>query len=461
MSDAYYVVNENQERSPEIPEICYDVLPEQIRQLLGYVHYRYERELFLLSTLCSLGSLCNQTRTLYNERTHAPYLFFCATGVFGTGKSAMMLPHAFLSQYDMQLRKDYEKRANEHSKDMRRRENRKESEDENYEEPQPPKEDLLLLEADTTAAGLFERLNNAQQCAALYINDEAGTLIKSVGGKFGDFSDFLCKAYDHTTYSFRRKFGGENNSTRSYHLNNIRLAISIAGTPETLKPFFESNFNNGLFSRFIHYRLPCVDEFAEPKQGRDMDYFIRNEVSTEIMSIAEYLRQEREFPTLVTIPEVQLKRITSPFKSYKPEKMAQYGSAFGGMAHRLATTAVRIAVIIATLREYRERTFDSPPNTITATEHDVTIAIELINVIKWYTEDAYANYIMQSKHVETDAAPLALGQMLAQVDDTFTRAEWQAAAECIVPALSKRTADRMLSNEKYIKRVGNGVYEKV
>lgn len=459
MAGDFFVTNERGERAPEIHERCYEILPASINGVLGYLDYRHERELFLISTLCALGACCNLAHALYDRKMHAPYLFFAATGVFGTGKSAIMLPYKFLSAIDFDFRDDYKKLYAEYAKELRKYErqemNRKDDGDDGN-APEKPKENLLLLSTDITAAMMFERLNRAEQCAALYICDEAGTLINSINSKYGKYTNFLCQAFDGSNYSFERKFGGDGNMERSYTLRNVRLGVSIAGTPEVLKPFFSENFNNGLFSRFFHYRLPIVTEHLPPAMDGNLDKYLREEATVEAR---EWVKFVRAAETVMTIPRDLTNYFTEHFLEYKPEKMSEYGAAFGGISNRQAVMGVRLITIIALLRCFKGRFADSPPSQIKATAEDVDVAIEILMVLRWYMEDAYTNYVMESKHVETDSAPLALGQMLVIVESEFNTADWQEAAKMV--GVSERTARNFLKNAKFIKKKAHGLYEKI
>lgn len=457
------VIKSNISNIPTIPDYHYQRLPDSAQAVLPFLRYRHDYELFYLSYINAIGGLANNTYMLYNAQRHYPYFFLSVSGPFGTGKSAMNLPYRMLRDIDYEKRLAYEESLRQFKKDERLYNARfaawekAGSEGDAPEYPAQPKEDLMLLSTDITAAAMFDRYNRAEIPAAIYIKDEISTMIKSLSSQYGGFVDFLCNCFDQTDYSFERKFGGADGGMRTYVLRDLRLAMTLAGTPQVIYEFFNSNFNNGLMSRFMFYRLPVVDEYMPPVMNNDLHHIISNDC-TETMR--EFCAMVRGKNALVTMTKQQTDRLTQEFINYKPTKMDELGNAFGGIVNRMQVICVRIATILYIIRNKIETGI--LPERGVLHEDDFNMMLDILKLIKFYSEDFYIITVQSSAKEESlsDTTPNNFMLILNKMKDQFTRGDFVDEARDF--GVSERTAARWLKQfDKLIKKTNHGQYEKL
>lgn len=110
-----------------------------------------------------------------------------------------------------------------------------------------------LIPGNSSATAIYENLNEYEGHGFIF-ETETDTLSQAfkIGGSF---SDGLCKAFQGERVSYRRRTNHE-----FVNIPHPELAILLTGTPAQLGRLFPSGAENGLFSRFCHYRLHNQEE---------------------------------------------------------------------------------------------------------------------------------------------------------------------------------------------------------
>ena len=218
---------------------------------------------------------------------------------------------------------------------------------------------------------------------------EADTLALAL--HHGDFSDLLRKAFHGEPISLRRK-----TNQQQLFVERPYLSICLSGTPEQARTLIKSA-ENGLFSRFLFYRITAEENYSENdlfEDGRAIQLYF-TQLGEKVRDL--YLKlQSRSKGVEVIFPREyleMLKAFTDDFgteysnlfaKAYKTEKAV---NAARSISRRMGVIVFRIAMIRTMLRYIDQ---DDIPSTVVCNEDD------------FYDTLADSSVFMQHAHVAYD-----------------------------------------------------------
>lgn len=107
---------------------------------------------------------------------------------------------------------------------------------------------LFVLPGNSSDTAIYEELANNGGRGIIF-ESEADTLTQAISKGYGRFTDGLRCAFHNETISYLRRSNHER-----IQIHNPVLSVLLTGTPAQMPRLFRSP-ENGLFSRFIFYRL--------------------------------------------------------------------------------------------------------------------------------------------------------------------------------------------------------------
>ena len=240
-------------------------------------------------------------------------------------------------------------------------------------------------------------------------------------------------------------------------IKHPQLTTVLSGTPEQLRSLVK-DAKNGLFSRFIYYRLDSgltwKNVFATPT-GKSL-----NTVFEELgRSFAEFHAKLMEAPYLhFCLTSGQIERFNDYFTGIQERMYSQFGENIIASVRRMGLIFYRIAMILTTLRIMETGDFYS---NLVCSEEDFSTTMCMVDVILQHTADVYvevcgsAEPAAQERHSQRlkfyDALP---GQ--------FDRSGYVSVATGM--GIPSRTADRYINHycqNGTLERTAFGAYSKV
>lgn len=351
--------------SPFFSEFVHENLPEFMKEIINRLKRR-EQDVFVIAALTALSG-CIEASGLYgNKRYYSPcYSFISAPSA--SGKRAIDLVTQLVLPTHMLLKAKSEEEKEKYETALYDYEMARRKGDKDQDKPEKPNYETILIPANNSSSQIHEDLEQNGE-RGLIIETEADTMIKSLDSDFGNYSDFLRKAFEHELISQRRK------TDRQYiEMFNPRLAICLGGTPQQLSKLITS-VENGLFSRFIYYVYSCTP------QWRDVTPVIGNEIPLpELINIigeklAVKLLKQREHPLQFTLTAEQWKKLNDVFSKRVAEFSCFVGTEASANIFRLGVTTFRIAMVLTVLRKMEN---NESVNTATCNDTDFVIAMDL------------------------------------------------------------------------------------
>lgn len=356
---------------PNFPSEIYNELPYFIQRITQVGKNAEEKDVLLLGTLTTLSSSLPNISGVYDGNQVFANLFFLLIGKAGSGKSILNHCRALVMPIQKDLALSYE-----NDKKKFKRENalfRTESRNDNtIEAPDPPKRKLMIIPANSSAAGVYELLND-NGGRGLIFETEGDTLANTFGNKeWGDFSDGFRKAFHHETISSYRKTKSE-----LIEVLSPQLSVVLSGTPMQLHHLI-SDAENGLFSRFMYYYLPMrltwKDVFSEFSGGSLQKQF--ESLGNEFYEFYKSLISGGTIHFSLT--KSQSEFLNDHFSSLQLRHEFLQGDTFVSAVRRLGLICFRIAMILSALRVLED---DVKPSQIVCNDLDFKTSIQIVETL--------------------------------------------------------------------------------
>ena len=313
---------------------------------------------------------------LYNEVDVYPNLYFFLTARASSGKGRLNLCKLLVEGIHERLFELYRLQKEEY--EMKRKDYES-SKTPGIPKPTPPVKNMLFIPANSSATSVYQILGESNE-RGLIFETEGDTLAYSFASDFGNFSDGFRKAFHHESISYHRRKDDEH-----VDLKHPQLSTVLSGTPEQLKSLIK-DAENGLFSRFIYYRLDSgltwKNVFATPT-GKSL-----NTVFEELgRSFAEFHAKLMEAPYLhFCLTSGQIERFNDYFTGIQERMYSQFGENIIASVRRMGLIFYRIAMILTTLRIMETGDFYS---NLVCSEEDFSTTMCMVDVILQHTADVY------------------------------------------------------------------------
>ncbi len=399
--------------------LCYDKLPNVMKQLSELDDSSIFRDFYTIGALCMFGAANKLKYVKANDTIGTTNLYAFFIGAPANNKSKLNIIFKMPSLVNDELK---EKTNTEISQWKARR------------NPQEVKPGLktFTFASDLTARGVVDDLaaNSGRGCIT---SSEAELLVASKNQKKGysDISSLLCQAYEGEDIMLDRA----NDNVR---VLSPQLSIVTTGTLATLYHMMDSAaFASGLASRCIIYKLPQAVDIMDLGQ-RDANYAKRKKKGTEaylqkyFYDFFEMCQTLKNDVIVKTTPEqntlLQLFSYATYFNRHDDifvdPGYSQENTYVMPMAKRSIDRAFRIMTILAALelfekRRGKETFFDGEePEEITVSDDIVRAAILIAQVL---TEKSF-NAIEKQLKVLREQASLCASEQPTTSEDKNEKA---------------------------------------
>jgi hypothetical protein len=396
-------------------EEVYENLPMLIRsgteRLAGH-----ERAVFLVGSLAAMSSALPNITAIYDGQALESNLFVFLVGGFGSGKGVLSFVYDIIQPIHKHLR---------------------ETEQPPGEDGQQPERRLHIIPANVSKSGIIELL--ATNKRGLIFDTEADTLTYVFKLDFGSFDDILRKSYHHESLPFYRRANREY-----FEVERPKLSVLLSGTENQLKKLIPG-IENGLFSRFMYYRLEANHEFKNvfSSNGGLSGYF--HGIGLKVLDIYKLLAARTE-PLMFRFTNNQKEQFLQYFSKLKPELTQAHGEPMAGLVNRFAVQFTRIAMTLSGLR-----LAESPglPTEIFCSDIDFENTRQIFEVFMHHALTIYEN-------LEENQLPENKKQFIDRLPKEFTTQQALEVGQAL--KIHVRTVKRFIKNKQYFTNSRHGHY---
>ena len=401
------------------------------------------------------------------RRVYAP-LFNIIFGTAGSAKGDLAFCKLLARPIKIEMRRQYEAEKAKYEEEMADYEANNKGKKKG-ERSTPPKEPAFrdpFMPGNSSSAAVYRALDANGGWGMMY-ETEADTISQMTGTDYGNYSDFMRKAYHHEPVSMNRV-----SDKIHIDIESPRLSICITCTPGQLPSLFPT-FENGLGSRFQFYELPDEkvefhDVFAQTDNPLENTY---KQMGEELLPLFHAMQQRVGHPIQFVLSKAQQKRFLDTYGEVLIEQFQMYGIGMNAFIFRTALANFRYAMILTALRRLSEwnkqdSIFSDDENALVCDDKDFDIAMEIVGCLINHTARVYSILAKESenpfanKGINLSPEELRLYNAIPS-GETKTR-DFICIAESL--HVSKRTAHRILgkfsSQYGILTPVRHGVYHK-
>ena len=366
----------NPDQLPTFTEEIEAQLPEFLQKITTNGSTEQEKDVLLLGAITTLSACLPNISGLYDRVEVFPNLFFFLTARASSGKGRLNLCRLLVESIHERLFEIYELQKEEYEMKLKEYNSRKTP---GIPKPDPPIKNMLFIPANSSATSVYQILGESHE-RGLIFETEGDTLAQSFTSDFGNYSDGFRKAFHHEAISYHRRKDDEH-----VDIKHPQLSAVLSGTPEQLRSLVR-DAENGLFSRFIYYRLNSGLEwknvFANPT-GESL-----NQTFEDLGAIfAEFHEQLEQAPALrFRLSDTQEEKFNEYFKRQQEQLYKQYGDEIIASVRRMGLIFFRITMVLSALRMME--TGDLYGDLVCA-DLDFDSAMVIVKAITQHTIDVY------------------------------------------------------------------------
>lgn len=349
------------------PDSVFNDLPDVLRNACNVLTEPTEREVFLVGAFAVISGILPNLRGFYDGGYTCPNLFAYIIGQYGTGKGGLKLAYKIAQPIHAKRR--------ELSKDLQRvyKQNCITAKENGEEEPENPGNKMLFIPANNSKSGIVENLADNDGGGVIF-ETEGDALADAIKTDYGGFSDILRKGFHQEPISFFRRVGREFKE-----IETPRLSVVLTSTPDQYQKLIP-NIQNGLFSRFLHYRLSPNRDFKDvfdPAKKGYPQYF--DNLGQTFLNYYETLEGYENDPILFDLKDSQKARFLTVFREWKTEVGEFVSTDLDGTVNRLGLICFRLAMILTALRNFEHGDYSK---TMTCEDIDFNNALRIVEILK-------------------------------------------------------------------------------
>ena len=432
---------------PTFSDRIQEDLPDFLRMVASHGDSYQEKDVLVLGTIATVSACLPNVSGLYDGVEVYPNLFLFITARASSGKGRLNLCRLLVESIHEQLFEVYKMEREEY--EMKRKEY-EQSKTPGIPRPNPPVKNMLFIPANSSATSVYQILGESNE-RGLIFETEGDTLAYSFASDFGNFSDGFRKAFHHEPISYHRRKDDEH-----VDIKHPQLSTVLSGTPEQLRSLVR-DAENGLFSRFIYYRLNTgltwKNVFATPT-GRSLNV----EFEELGQTFAGFHKSLTEAPYLrFCLSAGQIIRFNDYFERLQNRLYSQYGDDIIASVRRMGLIFYRIAMILSTLRLMETGDFYT---NMVCSDQDFSSTMNIVDAIIQHTVDVYVEVCSTAEPMAQDKNQ-ARQKFYEALPERFERSGYLAVAASL--GMPTRTADRyinQLCQNGALERPCYGVYAK-
>lgn len=421
-----------------IPNEVYESLPKFISTLCNQFTER-ERDIFFVGLLGALSVCFKNVSGRYSRMSFHPNLYLFVAAPPGSGKSIIRFAekivrpiHAFVHENSLNAIEDYERKKLDDAKsDLGKR----------------PVEKMLFMPGNSSGTSIIQMIADSDS-SGLIFETEADTLTSAISKEWGDFSDFIRKAFQHETVSYKRRTKNEY-----VEIQCPKLSVVLSGTPNQVTALLKS-VENGLFSRFMFYTFKNDTVWDSPFTDKDELEFdqLIEESSNKLLEYYHFLNEHPEINFKFT--QSQIEKFDQSFSKTLTDLKNKMGEGIVGSVFRLGIITFRIAMIISIIRMFEDGDVNE---TIVCCDQDFEAALTITNVLKEHTAFVFESQTIDFK----PALKPEQARYFQALPEQFKRNEANVIADKI--GLNRKTGESYLDSylsKNLLTRIRHGHYAK-
>ncbi len=315
--------------------INYSKLPNLIKDGVQAFTSEEEKMIFLTSAITSISACFPTISGIYDHLNLNANLYSLIVAPAASGKSVMKYGKQLTDEINDSIRKKQNEMGTQKEKDS----------EEAVDNVQPIEKKqvarTLIIPGDSSYAAMVKLLNENDPNGNLLVETEADTLSQVLKKEYGSFSDLLRKAYQHEPCGRARSTDNE-----FLEVKNPRLSVLLSGTPKQVGRLIP-NTEDGLFSRFIFYRIDGASEWKDvsPNSAKPI-YLTISPLALRLKAMYETALNHNYFYQLT---KEQWDTINKLGKEWLKESI-QYGADAESIAKRMGLILYRISMTLSIVR---------------------------------------------------------------------------------------------------------------
>lgn len=364
----------------------YQNLPDILKTACEVLTEQNEREVFLAGALGIVSGILPNVRGFYDGNFVYPQLFVYVVGPYGTGKGGLKFAYKLGEQIHKKRRELSAQLEAKYKQECR------EAKDNHEDEPEQPGRKVLYMPANNSKSGLLDLMAENDGRGILF-ETEGDTLADALKTDYGGFSDLLRKVFHHERVSMNRR-----TSRELKEVENPALAVVLSSTPDQLQKLIP-NVQNGLFSRFLYYRITPTPEFRnvfDTKKRAYPEHF--DSLGQTFSAINDYLNTLAE-PIEFRLTERQQGQFLEIFQQWKNDISENISTDLDGTINRLGLICFRVAMVLTALRNFEQGDYSK---TMTCVDADFDNALTIVETLKRHAVSIY--YDLPNPPISREAA---------------------------------------------------------
>jgi hypothetical protein len=367
-------------------DAVFNDLPPLLGDACKILTEQAEKEVFLVGALGVISGMLPNVGGFYDGQYTGCNLYCYILGAYGTGKGGLKLAHKLGKAVHAKRRvKSAELQTEYRATCIQAKENK---------EPEPPNpgNKSLFIPANNSKSGIVELLDNNEGSGIIF-ETEADSLADALKTDYGGFSDILRKAFHHEPITFFRRIGSEYREIESPN-----LSVVLTSTYDQYLKLIP-NAHNGLFSRFLHYRLSPNHEFKNvfDKGKREYPGYFEG-VGNTLLAIYNYLETLKE-PIEIDLQQHQKDRFLEVFGAWKKDFAECVSTDLDGTVNRLGFICFRVAILLTAIRNFEQGDFS---NNMLCSDLDFDNALRIVEVLKGHALAVF--YDLPNPPISNEAA---------------------------------------------------------
>lgn len=444
--------------------------PSMLEEVISHGKTPQQKDVLLLGALTALGaSLGRHVRCKYGKRWISPSMQTFVVAPPASGKGVLSWVRRLVLPIHKEIRAEVEEQMNAYRKEKVMFDNMG-KERKNHDIPIMPANRMFLIPGNNSSTGILQNIMDSDGTGLIF-ECEADTVTAAIGTDYGNWSDTLRKAYDHSSLSYNRRTDHEYREVEKTY-----LSVLLSGTPAQVQPLIPSA-ENGLFSRQNFYYMPAIGEWEDQFGDIDDDIDADEEfyrMGQEWLGVRKAIQMNGIY--ILRLTREQRTKFDNFFHALFHRSGITNGDEMKSSVLRLGINACRLMSVVAMLRWLENPSLATPhPSTPKDNRKDgiinrwnLAIKDEDFQAVLAMMETLY----LHATHILSFLNPIQVSNryaadkdaLFAAMDEEFTRQEVLAAAKerNIPEATASSWLARLLGEGKIVAIRGKrGHYQKV
>jgi len=429
----------------------YDSLPPFLKEIADVGDSPQETDALLLGALTALSSCLPGVQGRYDGVTVYANLFYFLTARAASGKGRLDLCRFLVRPIHRRLKELHETEYAKYEMELAQWEgaNKKTR----GPKPEKPAQTMLIIPANTSATAVYQLLND-NGGKGLIFETEGDTLANAFETDFGNFSDGFRKAFHHEPISYHRRGGDEDVEIESPQLSTV-----LTGTPRQIVSLIK-DAENGLFSRFIFYRLESKLQWKDvlgDQTSEALDDKFRA-LGDKYVEFYDTLIQSGTIRFSVTAD--QRRKFNEYFSGLQEEYYKIFKDDILASVRRLGLICYRLAMILSALRmmDTGELT-----NDLVCLDEDFDVALTMSRILAVHTARVFDELSSIQLSRSASVAKSAKHKLFfAALPDEFDRQDYLEAAERtgVPPSTAEKWIRSFCDADGPLEKIEHGRYRK-